>query len=44
VIKKAHDRLLRECDRLSIVIKIDSRRGPSPSMDEKVRKVTSGLR
>lgn len=44
VIKRCHDDLLRECERLSIAIKIDSRRGPSPPMEEKVRRVTSGLR
>lgn len=44
VIKKCNDELLRECERLSIVIKVDSRRGPAPPMDEKVRSVTDRLR
>ena len=44
VIKKCHDELLRECERLSIVIKIDARRGPSPPMAEKVRSVAGRLR
>ncbi len=44
VIKKCNEELLSECERLSIVIKIDSRRGPSPPMESKVRSVTSGLR
>lgn len=44
VIKKCNDELLRECERLSIAIKVDSRRGPAASMEDKVRAVTSGLR
>jgi len=44
VIKKCNDELLRECRRVSIAIKIDSRKGPSPPMEEKVRRVRSGLR
>jgi len=44
VIKKCNDDLLKDCRRLSIVIKIDSRRGPAPPMREKVRGVTSRLR
>jgi len=44
VIKECNDTLLQDCKRLSIAIKIDSRRGPSPPMEEKVRKVTSALR
>lgn len=43
-IKKCNDSLLRECERLSIAIKIDSRRGPTASMEEKVRAVTSAVR
>ncbi len=39
VIKRCHDALLQECERLSISIKIDSRRGPAPPMEEKVRSV-----
>jgi len=44
VIKKCNNALLRDCERLSISIKIDSRRGPSPPMEEKVRTVTSAVR
>jgi len=44
VIKKCNDELLKECERLSIVIKIDSRRGPAPPMVEKVRSVTDRIR
>jgi uncharacterized protein (TIGR00106 family) len=44
VIKECNDELLKESRRLSIVIKIDSRRGPMPPMEEKVRTVTSRLR
>ena len=44
VIRACNDRLLQDCERVSIVIKIDSRRGPSQTMEEKVRRVTSGLR
>lgn len=44
VIKKCNDALLRECERLSIAVKIDSRRGPTPPMDEKVRAVKAKLR
>ena len=43
VIKKCNDRLLRECARLSIAIKIDSRRGRSPPMEQKVRSVTGRM-
>lgn len=43
-IKECNDSLLRECERLSIAIKIDSRRGPSASMEDRVRAVTSGVR
>ncbi len=43
VIKKCNDALLEECERLSIVVKIDSRRGPAPSMQHKVRSVTGRL-
>jgi uncharacterized protein (TIGR00106 family) len=44
VVKRCNDALLEECERLSIVIKIDSRRGPAPPMEEKVRSVASKLR
>ena len=44
VIKRCNDELLKECERLSVVIRIDSRRGTAPSMDEKVRSVASRLR
>ena len=44
VIKRCNDELLKECERLSISIKIDSRRGPAPPMEEKVRRVAEGLR
>lgn len=44
VVKACHDALLKDCERLSISIKVDSRRGPSPPMEEKVRSVTEGLR
>ncbi|HEV8595557.1 MAG TPA: MTH1187 family thiamine-binding protein [Thermoplasmata archaeon] len=44
VIKRCNDELLRECERLSISIKIDSRRGPSPPMESKVRSATETLR
>jgi len=44
VIKRCNDELLRECERLSILIKIDSRRGPAPPMEEKVRSVAANLR
>jgi uncharacterized protein YqgV (UPF0045/DUF77 family) len=39
VIKACNDALLKDCERLSILIKIDSRRGPAPPMEEKVRSV-----
>jgi len=44
VIKRCNDALLKDCERLSISIKIDSRRGPSPTMEEKVRRVASAVR
>lgn len=44
VIKKCNDELLKECERLSIVVKIDSRRGPAPPMEEKMRSVMERLR
>lgn len=44
VVKRCHDALLGECERLSIAIKIDSRRGTSPPMEEKVRSVADRLR
>ena len=44
VIKRCNDELLKECERLSISIKIDSRRGPAPPMEEKVRRVVEALR
>jgi len=44
VVKRCNDELLKECERLSIVIKIDSRRGPAPPMEDKVRSVASRLR
>ncbi len=44
VVKRCNDVLLEECERLSIVIKIDSRRGPAPPMEEKVRSVADRLR
>ncbi|MBI4415718.1 MAG: MTH1187 family thiamine-binding protein [Euryarchaeota archaeon] len=44
VIKRCHDELLKECERLSIVVKIDARRGPQPPMEEKVRSVKARLR
>lgn len=44
VIKKCNDELLKECARLSIVVKIDSRRGPAPPMEEKARSVRERLR
>lgn len=44
VIKRCNDALLMDCERLSIAIKIDSRRGPAPSMEEKVRSVTEKRR
>jgi len=43
VIKKCNDELLGECERLSISIKIDSRRGPAPPMEDKVQSVTERL-
>ena len=39
VIKRCHDELLSTCERLSLAIKIDSRRGPSLPMEDKVRSV-----
>ena len=44
VIKKCNDELLKECERLSIAIKIDSRRGRSPPMERKVQSVLRELR
>ncbi len=44
VIKECNDALLKDCERLSIAIKVDSRRGPSPPMEAKVRSVTEKLR
>ena len=44
VIRNCNDTLLKECERLSISIKIDSRRGPSAPMEDKVRSVTERLR
>ena len=44
VIRQCHDELLKECERLSFVIKIDARRGPSPPMEEKVRAVRARMR
>jgi len=44
VLKRCHDELLKECERLSIVIKIDSRRGPASPMEDKVRSVVENLR
>jgi uncharacterized protein (TIGR00106 family) len=43
VIKTCNDELLRECERLSISIKIDSRRGRAPPMEDKVRSVAERL-
>ncbi len=43
LIKRCNDRLLKDCERLSIAIKIDSRRGRSPPMEQKVRSVTARL-
>jgi uncharacterized protein (TIGR00106 family) len=43
VIKRCHDELLRDCERLSVLVKIDSRRGRQPSMEEKVRSVVERL-
>lgn len=42
-IKRCHDELLREHERLSILIKIDARRGPSPPMEHKVESVRERL-
>lgn len=44
VIKQCNDELLKDCKRLSISIKVDSRRGPSPTMEDKVRSVVAKLR
>lgn len=44
VIRRCNDELLKECERLAIVIKVDSRRGPTPPMEEKVRSVATRLR
>jgi len=44
VIKKCNDQLLKDCERLSIAIKIDSRRGKSPPMGDKVRSILRRLR
>ena len=44
VIKASNDALLKDCERLSILIKIDSRRGPAPPMEEKVQSVADRLR
>ena len=44
VIKKCNDVLLKDCERLSILVKIDSRRGRSPPMEEKVQSVLRRLR
>ena len=44
VIKACNDELLKECERLSIVIKVDSRRGPAPPMEHKVQQVKKHLR
>jgi len=43
VIKRCNDELLKDCERLSFVIKVDSRRGPSPPMEDKVRSVNDRL-
>lgn len=44
VIKQCHDELLREHERLSILIKVDARRGSAPPMEDKVRSVRDRLR
>lgn len=44
VIKRCHDELLREHERLSILIKVDARRGSAPPMEDKVRSVRDRLR
>ena len=44
VIRKCNDELLKECERLSIAVKIDSRRGASRSMEQKVRSVRAKIR
>ena len=44
VIKRCNDELLKDCERLSLAIKIDSRRGPTPPMREKVQAVQERLR
>ncbi|MEK6850958.1 MAG: MTH1187 family thiamine-binding protein [Candidatus Thermoplasmatota archaeon] len=44
VIKRCNDELLKECERLSVVIKIDSRRGRAPPMEDKVLSVLDRIR
>ena len=44
VIKKCNEELLKDCERLSISIKVDSRRGRSPTMEDKVQAVLAKLR
>lgn len=43
-IRRCQDELLGEHERLSILIKVDVRRGPSPSMESKVDAVRERLR
>ena len=43
VIRRCHDVLLEDHERISLVIKIDARRGPAPGMDEKMRAVEERL-
>ncbi len=44
LIRRCHDELARDCPRLSIAIKVDSRAGPMGRMREKVEAVEKKMR
>jgi len=44
VVRRCHDALLEDHERLSILIKIDARRGPQVPMEHKVEAVEERLR